>query len=100
MITLQEKKKIEAFIQLYESMKGSYFWNPPGNASSRRAYENKRTFEKTCIEFAGDRYEFEADCTCSCKNIYFKKEIFKNGRKTTILTLKNVLKKIDKLIFA
>ena len=27
-------------------------------------------------------------------------EIYKNGKKTTLLTLKNILKKIDKLIFA
>lgn len=100
MITSQEKKKIENFINLCESMKNSYFWSSPGCASSRRKYEDQRSFEKTTIEFAGDIYEFNAKCKCSCKNIYFTKEIYKNGKNTTLLTLKNILKKIDKLIFA
>lgn len=100
MITLQERKTIESFIDLCESMKNSYFWGLPGMAGARRSYEKNHSFEKTSIEFAGDIYEFTAETTCSCKNIYFKKEIFKNGKKTTLLTLKNLLKKIDKLIFA
>lgn len=98
-MTIQEMKKISEFVQLSEKMTKSYFWNPPYSASRRRSYENQNSFTEATISFAGDEFRFSATCTCSCKNIYFKKEIFKNGKKTNLTSLKNVLKKANALLF-
>jgi len=94
----KELKKIKNYIgniiDLHEKMKKSYFWAPPCNASSRRSYEeyNSNSYEN---KYLGIR--LECNTSCSCKNIYYSGKFYVNGKKTTILKIKNIWSALDSI---
>lgn len=86
-------RAIEGFLDESERLKGSYFWGSQGNAASRRNMEAKRGWEFTKIEVDGHKYSFEITVDCSCAHVYVHKTVTKDGYKTTITVLKTLLKK-------
>lgn len=83
-------------IQHHETMKNSYFFTPPGNASSRRRYEERHTLEIS-FEFNGHLYEYSATCNCSCKYVYFQDAFYFDGNKTTVTKFENAIKRMENL---
>jgi len=90
MKNIDKKRKVQQAIKLIESMKNCYFWNPPGNASSRRYYEGQKSMN---FEFNLKRHHYKVDIhtTCSCKNIYFHREIYVDGNRKNIRALRKCL---------
>ena len=85
---------LEAIIERVAKFKNSYFWTPPQNARARRDYEKYYSIPALEFEFGGNKYLAEFTVECSCNNVYAKGVYFKNGNKTTLTAIKNVLAKI------
>lgn len=86
-------KKFVAHCNYY---KGSYFWTPFRKADDRRKSEEKAEFEEVEFEYMNNNYKISASATVSCKNFYFDKVIKRNGEKTTMTVIKNLIKKLEK----
>ena len=80
--------KLSVMINNHDKYKKSYFWSPPGTASSRRSMEFK---DNLIFNLGGKKYEIEQELYCSCKNVYWSNRIYIDGRKKTIIALKKLL---------
>lgn len=87
-------KKLEEIVNTADKFKNSYFWSPPKNAAARRSYEVYYTKDEIKWIDGKDTYTASFDVQCSCRNIYAKGHYTKNGNKTTLLAIKNSLKRI------
>ena len=85
---------LELIIATAEKFKGAYFFTPPGNANGRRSYEEYYSIPFFAFEYNGIEYTCEYRISCSCRNVYAKGVYTRNGNKTTLTTIKNVLKKM------
>jgi hypothetical protein len=82
--------RIQDIIDTNERYKNCYFWTSNKNASGRRAEE----FERYLKFFTkDDEYTIHQSLDISCRNYYYRLSIMKNGRKSNITILKNILKK-------
>lgn len=90
------KEKLEDIIFLHEKMRGSYFGDSPGNARTRRWYENKHS-QITKFDYQGDAYEVIQCTMCSCRHIYYSICYKKNDEiiKADIRLIKKFLKAIS-----
>jgi hypothetical protein len=88
--------KIESTIKCAEHYKHSYFWNSASSADNRRRNEKKFKENYPNFEFKFDenKYNVNFSYSESAKNVYFSLEILKNGKKSNITSLKNILKKL------
>lgn len=85
---------LESIIATAEKFKGAYFFTPPGNANGRRSYEEYYSIPFFAFEYNGIEYTCEYRISCSCRNVYAKGIYTRNGSKTTLTAIKNVLKKM------
>lgn len=85
---------LESIIATACMFKGAYFFTPPGNASERRSYEKHFSIPFFAFEYNGVEYTCEYRISCSCRNVYAKGIYTRNGNKTTLTAIKNVLKKM------
>lgn len=92
-LTAEVREKLEEFVKRCEYYKNSYFWTPPLSASQRRYREEKDNIELFKFSVNEDEYSIEFDVRMSCKNVYAKSFIYKNGVKTTLTVIKTLLKK-------
>ena len=82
-------EQVKAIIDEAEEMKNAYFFFPLTNASSRRAYEKKHSHPLVKWEEGGHTYTAEFTVNCSCKNVYAYPNYTRDGKKTTLTTIKN-----------
>ena len=87
------KETAEHIIALNEKFKTAYFWNPPSSASERRRYEDKNA-AKVEFDFKNHHYIFDFSVDCSCRNIYVRRNYLKDGKRTTITSLKNIINEL------
>lgn len=92
-LTPEVRERVEEFISRCEYYKNSYFWAPPLSASTRRYREQKDSIEEFEFKVNEDTYSIEFEVRMSCKNVYAKSHIYKNGVKTTLTVIKTLLKK-------
>lgn len=85
---------LESIIATAEKFKGAYFFTPPANASGRRSYEEYYSVPFFAFEYNGIEYTCEYRISCSCHNVYAQGIYTRNGNKTTLTAIKNVLKKM------
>ena len=85
---------LELIIATSEAFKDAYFFTPPGSASGRRSYEEHHSVPFFAFEYNGVKYTCEYRISCSCSNVYAKGIYTRNGNKTTLTAIKNVLKKM------
>lgn len=86
--------KIKLIIDEAHTMKHSYFFNSPGNASARRDYERKHSHEKIEWKDGKDNYSAEFVVKCSCSNVYAMGYYFKNGKRTNLTAIKSSYKRL------
>ena len=81
---------INAILARHDRFKSSYFWSPPGHASSRRQMENR---ESTSLSFSldGTVYDIVQSVTCSCKNVYYSLSIAVDGISKNVRALKKLV---------
>jgi len=92
-LSLKKIKSIcNEIIDCAEKHKNCFFWTSPCNASSRRSKEFENIYD---FEFEGKEYRVEQTLSMTCKNVYFINVVYRDGKKTTMTVIKNVLKKIE-----
>lgn len=85
---------LESIIATAEKFKSAYFFTPPGNASERRSYEEHYSIPFFAFEYNGIEYTCEYRISCSCRNVYARGIYTRNGNRTTLTVIKNVLKRM------
>lgn len=73
-------------VYLNRSMKNAYHFTPPTHASGRRHYEGTHS-----CSFSFDDISVKMETSCSCRNVYFNQEIYVDGKKGTIRSVKKKL---------
>lgn len=86
--------EIEKIINEAERMRSSYFYNPPKCAGMRRSYEKYHSHDEISWEENGHSYTAKFSVQCSCRNVYAYGEYTKDGKKTTLTTIKNSYKRL------
>jgi len=86
---------IAAIIAEAETMKNAYFFNPPTSAGARRSYEKQHSHDLIEWEEGGHTYTAQYTVSCSCQNVYASGHYTKDGRKTTLLAIRNSLKRLE-----
>jgi hypothetical protein len=91
--------KLQYTITCAEKYKHSFFWHSSTSASQRRSNENKFTdlYKDYEFKYNGDNYEVKFSYSESAHNVYFSLNIYKNGSKSNITVIKNILKKLTDL---
>lgn len=86
--------RVEEIIELAAKMKNAYFFRSPCTAHERRKYEQDHSTE--CVEWEENGHQFTAVFTtsCSCKNVYAFGVYTKDGKKTTLTSIKNSLNRM------
>lgn len=87
---------LKEFVAHCDYYKGSFFWTPYLKAADRRKSEEKAEFEEVEFEYMDNNYKISASAIVSCKHFYFDKVIKRNGEKTTMTVIKNLIKKLEK----
>lgn len=70
-------------------MKNAYFRSAPKWARQRRDYEQQHSHPLIEWEEGGHQYSAEYVVNCSCKNIYATGYYYKDGKRTTLVAIKN-----------
>ena len=78
----------------HEKMKNYYFFSPPSNSYGRRHYEDVHTM-KYEFSIGEDKYCYDADCRCSCSNVYFADGFYINGEKKNVRLFKKLLEELQ-----
>lgn len=86
--------KLENLISTAEKYKNAWFFKPAEHASARRYEEKKGTVDYFEWEEGGHAYSGEYNVSCSCKNVYAYGSYHKDGKKTTLLAVKNSYKRL------
>lgn len=87
---------IEKLIDTAEKFRKAYFWTPSNVAAIRRSYEKKHSISEFSWREGSDLYTAKYTVECSSKHIYAHGEYTKNGKKTTLLAVKNSLERLKK----
>lgn len=85
---------LESIIATAEKFKYAYFLKPPANARGRRSYEKYHSIPFFAFKYNGIEYTCEYRISCTCSNVYAEGLYTRNGNKTTLTAIKNVLKKM------
>ena len=78
------------FVATWERFAKCYFWSPPANASGMRHYE-KINSASLAARLNGHIFSGVVDITCSCRNIYARRELYRDGQRVRITALKKAL---------
>ena len=82
-----QRAKVEKALEQHVSFADSYFWSPPGNASSRRSMERKNNWS-VGFRHEGVRYSYSSAVRCSVKNVYYKGHFQADGKRVTVRAFK------------
>lgn len=90
-------RSLETLFEKGEKFRGAYFFTPPANANGRRSYEEYHSIPEFTFEESGNTYTCEFTVECSCKNVYAKGKYTKNGKKTTLASIKNAYNRLKEV---
>lgn len=82
-------QQLSAIIDEADAMRSAYYFTPPYNASSRRSYEKRHSHPTIEWTESGHSYTAAYTVSCSCRNVYASGEYTKDGKKTTLLAIRN-----------
>lgn len=88
-------RRVGAIIDEAAEMKKAYFWSAPTGAKERRFYEKRHSHPVVEWGEGGHHYTAAYTVTCSCRNIYAKGTYTRDGAITTLITIKNSLKRLQ-----
>ena len=80
--------ELKSILDNHEKYQGCYFWTQTGNAASRRRQEFDYSLS---FIFDSVKFEINQSLDISCKNFYYRLNIEKNGKKSNIKSLKNLV---------
>ena len=85
---------LEQICDKAEQFRNAYFFSSPSSASGRRSYEKYHSIPEIRFEYDGHIYTAEFSVTCTCSSVYAKGYYTKDGKKTTLTTIKNLIKRM------
>lgn len=91
-LTDEQYQEFKEFVRLCDYYKNAYFWTPPSSAGQRRSIE-KRDYVGYGCEIDGVTYWISFSVSCSCRNYYVSKSVYRDGKKTTVTVIKTLLRK-------
>ena len=62
---------------------------PPYNAGGRRSYEKRHSHPVVSWTESGHSWTASYTVTCSCRNVYASGEYTRDGKRTTLLAIRN-----------
>ena len=86
-LSKSQADKVQRALANHERYHNSYFWQPPGSASGRRAQE-KRDSWTVRFRRQGVHYEYQSRVSCSARNVYYRGRFFVNGEQKTVRAFK------------
>ncbi len=86
------REKLQEIVIENERLKNCYFWKPPFHAASRRQQEFKNEIGFIYKEV---EYYIYQKLEISCRYYYYSIYITKNGKRSNITVIKNLLKKLE-----
>lgn len=86
---------IRSIITTAEKFRNAYFFTPPSSAGGRRSYERYNSVPAVQWSENGHDYTAEYVVRCSCNNVYAEGRYTKDGKKTTLLAIRNSLKRLE-----
>lgn len=87
------RDRIETFITRCEYHRNCYFWTPKGNSSERARQSSQYSIPEYSFAVNGDYYSMEFELDVHCTYVKATSYIKKNGKWTTLTTLKTILRK-------
>jgi len=87
--------QLEEIVNVIEKHKNAYFWAPALKAEERRKTEFNDEYQ---FQIFDDYIEIEITRENSCKNVYFRRKIYFNGKKSNVTKIKNILKKLKTIL--
>ena len=87
---------LNAVIAQADRCKKAYYWTPGKNASARRYNEEQNNIAPLTIEDVnGDTWTVGYTYRETCSNVYASGHYYRNGQKTTLTAVKNLLKRLS-----
>lgn len=92
--------KLKKTIECVEIHKNVYFWTPNPKAEIRKWKEEQfyKTYQDYEFEYGGNKFEVKYSYSETSGHVYFSLDVYKNGKKSNITSIKNIVKKIEKPI--
>ena len=87
--------QISSIVDQAEKFRNAYFFSPPQCASMRRSYEAYNSRPEITWTDGKDTFTASFEVSCSCRNVYAAGHYTRNGKKTTLLAVKNSLKRLS-----
>ena len=87
-------RQIYQIVENAETCRNAYYWTPQKSAGARRSNERRFRVPQVVWEENGDTYSAEFCYHESCQNVYAKGYYTKNGKKTTLMAIRNSLKRL------
>jgi len=94
-ISKQARQQLERIVRTHEKYQSCYFWKPAQLANQRRSNEDKFTANNPDVLFImGDnQIVVSQKMNETCKNVYYRLDVYVNGVKKGITTIKKILNK-------
>jgi len=86
---------ISRVIATAERCKNAYHWTPSQSAGGRRSNEARNTIAPVTIAAGHDTWVIGFDYRETCRNVYASGHYYRNGKKTTLTAVKNLLKRMQ-----
>jgi len=92
--------KLKKTIECAEKYKNTFYWHPDTSADGRRRKEKKfaENYQDYEFEYQGNKFEVKYSYSETSGHVYFSLGVYKNGKKSNITSIKNIVKKIEKPI--
>lgn len=87
--------KIKDIINQAEKFKNVYFWAPEGSAGARRSMEKRESRPVVKWTDGKDTFTAEFVVTCTCSHTEARGIYTRNGKRTTLVAVRNSLKRLD-----
>lgn len=85
---------LEMIVDTATKFKNAYFWHGRGNSSQRQSYDEYYSIPEKTFVYNGIEYSVEYRVTSTRNNVYANGIYKRDGKKTTLTAIKNVMKKM------
>lgn len=95
MTTTETINAVRSIVKQVEKFKGCYFWQPEKLAGVRRSMEKRESRDTVEWTEGGHTYTARFDVECYCSHTEAKGTYTKDGKKTTLVAIRNSLKRME-----
>lgn len=78
-----------------EKFRNAFFWRPEAVAGCRRSMERRESRPMVEWDEGGHHYTARFDVSCTCSHTEGKAQYTKDGKKTTVVAIRNSVKRME-----